>query len=262
MLRLIIGKAFWDSAKKLKQFLRFSFHSVFNSYYDSIDYVVNDEKKIVYIVNSKCGCSTFKRTLALNDEFDGENINYQEIHKRTKEKGLITKVLSEEQRKYFRFTFVRNPYKRIVSLYINKFLDNDKINDGLGFEYSSYLGGYINREISFEQFVKLIVVIPNNLAERHFMKQSDLVYNQSEKIDYIGKLEDYSNDIIDLESKLGFKMSNGNESRKENQSKTYNYMDYYTKETFELLHEFYKKDVEKFEYLEEEKELKTHLGIK
>jgi len=82
----------------------------------------------------------------------------------------------------WRFTVVRNPYQRITSCYVNKIID------GKGWLYRYY--PFVNKNMSFEQFVKAICRLPWWLQERHFRCQYNIVYKGFKcQVDRVYQLE-------------------------------------------------------------------------
>jgi len=99
---------------------------------------------------------------------------------------------------FFKFSFVRNPYARVLSLY-------------------HYLG--YSRIISVEKFIEK--VLAKNVKEDHFFYQSQYDYLYDEEgdrlVDYVGKLEKISEDIEHVLVKSGLqgkKMPHVNKSEK------------------------------------------------
>ncbi|MEM7085939.1 MAG: sulfotransferase family 2 domain-containing protein [Bacteroidota bacterium] len=85
---------------------------------------------------------------------------------------------------FFKFSFVRNPYARVLSLY-------------------HYLG--YSRIISVEKFIEKVLV--KKVKEDHFFYQAqyDYLYSNDGKllVDYVGKLEQISEDIAPVLRKSG-----------------------------------------------------------
>lgn len=230
--------------------------SVFNISVESKEYLVVRDKKLIYIVNSKAACSSIKR--ALIESVASKEIsvnNYSDIHKCARQLGYQSNHLNKEERSWYKFTFVRDPFKRLVSLYVNKFEDREKLLNIGFFQYQKYLGGILHQNMSFEDFVKFISKIPDKFAERHFVSQSFLLTSEREKINYIGKVENIEEDYKLICEEFGLK----NNLRKSNRSPEYDYRDYYTLEILNLVYNRYKRDIVDFGYDREYKELKAYI---
>ena len=133
--------------------------------------IVNQAKKYAYLVNSKAACTSIKK--AIIDDLgyhikDGENPHHfdfqngERVFESTNLKG------------YKIFTVVREPIKRIESLYLNKFKQFDLIQ-AQGFYYQGYLGDIFPLNLSYEDFVKIVCDTPDYYADRHFVSQSYLI---------------------------------------------------------------------------------------
>jgi len=216
--------------------------------YEPVEYMFCENSKIAYIVNSKVACSSFKQIILEKNLKNLTFSNYAEIHKKSALHKYSRKELNNPD-DYYTFTFVRNPFKRLVSLYINKFSDQNIISE-IGFEYENYLGGVFQKDMAFIDFVKVIVNIPDKLADRHFKSQSYLI-KQAVKVDYIGNMENITDDYKELRNRFCLpELTHANKSTK------YNYLDFLNSESIELLYKRYKKDFELFNYMDEYNDLK------
>lgn len=229
---------------------------VFNVDFEPVTYFSLNNKSIVYVINSKAACSSIKRALMNSDNYsEFKETHYSQIHKLAIERGFQKKMLSKEEKEYFFFSFVRNPFSRIVSLFINKFEDHQKISKAGYFEYEKHFGGLIKQSYSFEKFVNVICTIPDKMAERHFISQSYYLQNSCKKIDFIGKIESFSDDYKVLSQKTGI----SEYVSFSNKSKGYNYMDYYDLKTLELVNQRYKEDIKEFGYEKDYELIKEYL---
>lgn len=122
--------------------------------------------------------------------------------------------------KYFKFTFVRNPYHRIFSAYT--FLKAGGINDSdllFSKKYLSNLQG-------FDDFILDWLNEENMSLSYHFKPQVDFLINKNGeiKMDFIGRMENLSDDFIELKKNLSFTrqllVSNQSHSSFENYMKT------------------------------------------
>jgi hypothetical protein len=208
-----------------------------------------DKSKIVYLVNSKVACTSIKQAILEKNIGVKNYTNYSKVHEKALELGFC-KTSMENYKCYYSFTFVRNPFSRIVSLYVNKFLDKDKIAK-VGFEYENYLGGIFHQDMSFLDFISIIANIPDKISEKHFMGQAYLI-KQVPKLDYIGKLENIKNDYETLSEKFSLP-----ELHHVNKSPKYNYKQYLCKDTIEIIYKRYKNDFRVFDYLDEYHKLKA-----
>ena len=213
-------------------------------------FVVSDEKKVIYLSISKAANTSIKATFAdIADMRDNYDIHYKNIVQAQKE-------LTKKQKEYFKFTFVRNPFSRLVSSYVNKY------KNGLGkrgyISYDYYLLGYLKADKGFDNYVKKIIKLPDFLANDHFKSQYCCVYKRGKKlVDYVGKFESINNDFPDIQKKFSL-----NALPHFNKTLNLNWMDYYSFETAGLVYRKYHKDIKEFGYEDEYRKLVEYLKAK
>lgn len=152
---------------------------------------------------------------------------------------------------YFKFTFVRNPWDRILSCYLNKIMKDPNFEDkNYAHGIARFLQPYrvFHGGMSFKDFVKAISKIDDKISNPHFRSQYYMLIDDQDKIivDYVGKFESLSEDFKKVAARCGLPSSelphiNKTENRK-------NYTEYYDEETIRLVAERYKKDIELFGY--------------
>ncbi|MFC1778882.1 sulfotransferase family 2 domain-containing protein [Thermodesulfobacteriota bacterium] len=90
----------------------------------------------------------------------------------------------------FFFAFVRNPYERIYSCYKNKILDVRNLGGRNIFEKHG-----IDLNVSFEEFVRKVSVLPDHKSDRHFRSQAWFLTWKGELLpSFVGKLENMNDD--------------------------------------------------------------------
>jgi len=251
----ITTKAFNDKRRESRSALYAAYKDVYRGLrgkpLDPIKYCVSDKIRLAYIVNSKAGCSAIKQSLMASSGDNVNGDNYWDVHKVGVEKGYVKAALSESEKQYYFFTFVRSPFSRMASLYLNKFCNQQNISQR-GFGYSKYLGGVLDRNDSFESFLTKVSKIPDVLCDRHFKPQAYLINQEAIKIDYIGKFENFNEDYTALSERFGLR-----ELNVINQSASYNLRDLYTQKTLDLVAARYAEDIEQFGYKNEYDKLKA-----
>lgn len=151
---------------------------------------------IYYLVVSKVACSSIKKTFIKWEVKDDYSIHSKNLS------WTITTTSKPHDAKYT-FTFVRNPFDRLVSAYKSKFIKDLEI-PWKKFEYEKYLFWIFNKDESFESFVDKVCNIPDWLADRHFKSQYSCVYTHWKSlVDFVGKFESINNDFMSFQENHG-----------------------------------------------------------
>lgn len=144
---------------------------------------------------------------------------------------------------YFKFTFVRNPWDRLLSAY--NFLKKGGMNHMDQQFCDNVLSGYD----TFEQFVMEWVNKESVESWVHFIPQYHYVYdyNKNLVVDFVGRFEQFETDFEYVRSKLktGMPLQHRNQTK---EKKEKNYRDAYTREMAEKVADVYKEDIELFGY--------------
>jgi len=203
----------------------------------------------VYIQNYKVGTRSLRMAIGKYLlEQDGIQSSYEDIE-RDKLEG-VDKIyssfmkLQDIRKKWpdaFLFAFVRNPLSRLRSCYTNKIIDAKK--QGSKNQFQNFGIGF---DISFDDFVREVSAIPDELSDRHFRSQNWFVSIEGKVItDYLGKMESFTEDWDVLRKRFGFsELPHANTSRQRGGS----YKEFYNRETYQLALERYHKDIEMFGY--------------
>lgn len=236
--------------------LKESYRRIYNTgKYDQQEWLANKEKKVAYLNNAKVACSSIIASLAgINHMMD-----YQKLHRDIEPKLLCQK---EELDGYYKFTFVRNPFSRLVSCYKNKYHTDKEVlgsdSRELYFGKSRYLMGYFQEDCGFQEFVKKVCDVPVEWQDRHFRSQYDLLYGNGQlKVDFWGKFENILESFEAIRSR--FKLPNLNHY---NNSRNSHWEDFYDAESAKLVFEKYRQDFKVFGYEEEYDKLRAYIANK
>ena len=197
-------------------------------------YIVDHSKKFVWYVNPKVASRTLSRQL---------NLKFPENYRNKKEYEVIEtyKYLPyEKYYDYFKFVFVRNPYDRLLST----FLDKTKKVIGTSWEIN-YFAKF--KDYTFEQFVKYLyenINLSDNDVNRHIRTQMSLA-NDANDLNFIGNIENLETDLNLLNKILGTHMKSIESKNKTNHD---HYSSHYTNAMKKMVYEMYFEDFVKFGY--------------
>jgi len=211
--------------------------------------------KYVFVETPKVACSTIKHTLQklelgdpdlLWDEF--EDIHVRDLSPLLKPSQVnITTIIDSSD--YFKFCFVRNPYTRLLSAYLEKIKGNKsqkkRILAQLGYNLED-----INQQISFEDFVNAVAAQPISVMDLHWRVQYYQTFQDSINYSYIGKLEEFDDDFLVVLDRLGIKDNDQYVSKEQRHKSDANSSieDYYTEAIRDIVFTKYKKDFDYFGY--------------
>ena len=196
--------------------MNFSF-TRYDDYWDGRFVVMYHETSdYIYIPIPKAGSSSIRDTLSVG--------KYPLIEKETIEK-----------KSKFKFTFVRNPYTRLLSCWngwVRK-KDNSRLYKIEG----------IYKGMSFSEFVHIVKDIPNELCDQHFAPMTTILDNI--ELDFVGKLENMNQDWKELSNTIPIpkEVLHIENTRTNDRMKSF-----YNDELFEIVRKRYASDFEMFNY--------------
>lgn len=203
--------------------------------------MVLDQFKAIYIVNNKVAYSSLKASIC-----SALGISFPDAYKCGIERPYVN--LNDEQFKdYFIFSFVRNPWDRLVSCYEHFF---NRAQDH--YETQNYANPYAvmfgKTKVYFEDFVDFVANNDAEYLDPHWCAQTSLItINENNGLpDKIGRFENFEQDMTQIFLKAGIPLEIKHLNRS-SRSKG-NYKNYYTNRTRKLVQQRYKKDIEIFDY--------------
>ncbi|CAI7834837.1 unnamed protein product [Closterium sp. NIES-53] len=121
---------------------------------------------------------------------------------------------------FFKFTFVRNPFSRVLSAYSNKLVITDAPNNKTGpgsreywnEQFFKYIRPHWEKVkgkddlVSFPDFVKLVAKLMQNhrwRMDRHIASQSDICFMDKIKYDFVGRFENLEEDAKYVVNRFG-----------------------------------------------------------
>ncbi|MCF8038086.1 MAG: sulfotransferase family protein [Desulfohalobiaceae bacterium] len=206
--------------------------------------LVSNEKKFVWFKIPKVATTSIENSLTkqLNHLISKKNINLKDIY--------------FNYNSYFKFAFVRNPWSRIVSCYLNKICHKNQKNVEMFFK--KYHGLYYC--MPFDKFVAWICSNSgiDKKANVHWISQYKFIrYKNKFVVNHIGYYENLHYDykkICNLlkihYNELSHQMSSIEKSNYEfkDSNDAKNYKQFYTKKTIEMIGKRYEDDIYLFKY--------------
>lgn len=210
-------------------------------------FMVIPEKKLIYLEMPKVANCSIKASM-LKREFKDDYSVQKESLKYT------VHCLDHNYDDFYKFTFVRNPFERLVSCYESKYhKDRQMMGEVIEeLEYNHYLFGLLRKDKGFTNFLCRIFFIPDPYKDHHFKPQYDIIYDKDGRccVDFIGKYEE-----IDKEYQKISQCFDLDKLATYNKTERKSYMDYYNIITARIAYLIYKDDIRKFGYEKDYKKL-------
>ena len=146
-----------------------------------------------------------------------------------------------KDRTFYYFTFVRNPYSRLVSdfKWCHRWLRHANIFEHLDSDKRGW-----STFKDFVYFVKKHVeeYIDSDFLWSHFSPQYKFI--EDCPIDYIGRVENFEKDLEHVSKESGVSLEVHHLNKRQHRP----YQEFYTKELQDIVYELYKEDFERFGY--------------
>jgi hypothetical protein len=149
--------------------------------------VISDKHKLICIYIPKVACSSIKKSLLPLFNFDEKCNPHTTVFPIKPTWEILT------DKTYFTFTFIRNPWDRLVSFYRDK-IEGVYNMGGLRF-YRHHFGARFFKGMTFDELARLICKIPDSIADSHFRSQTCyLIHNGKLLPDFVGRFENLEED--------------------------------------------------------------------
>ena len=220
------------------------------------DYSVNIslKYKYVYVETPKVGCSSIKtilRRMELEDA-DSAQLEFDDIHNRAispllrpSQVGSFDRLLRNG---FTTFCFVRNPFTRLLSAYLDK-IQGNKPEKQYILLHRGENPTELNRELTFSDFVCAVCEQPIANMNSHWRLQYYLTYQRTMDYSFIGRFEHFEEDLQCILRRIdpGFMAYWASETR--HATRTTELVDqYYSEELKEKVYLKYKEDFDHFGY--------------
>jgi len=217
-----------------------------------IDFLIHvlPQRHIIFVTNPKVASSTMKSTLWRWHLQDPDHVFARgKIHNKKESPfrspgdfgfcGFMSNINSPE---YLRICFVRNPYTRLLSLYMDKVLKkNPRLMKDLGLPRDD--------AVTFPALVETIGAQTWYQANRHYRAQTENLLWGDIQYDFVGKLEYFADELdrlavdhdIDLRNYLSIRQRHATGAEQ-------HLYRFYTDELQARVHELYRSDFDAFGY--------------
>jgi len=201
-----------------------------NASIDELSFKGFVDRKCIFIHIPKCAGVSVCKSLFGNLAGDHHNIY-----------SYLMAFSPAEFKNFYKFTFVRNPWDRLVSAYL--FLKQGGLNEGDKSWYEANLAQYCD----FEDFVLNWVTPENVRSWKHFVPQHEYVYfNNRLLVDFVGYFEKIDQDFATICERMNLPLKLLKTNKTVNRKK--DYKSYYTEATRDRVARVYTKDIERFGY--------------
>jgi hypothetical protein len=220
------------------------------------------EQRIVYVCVPKCASARIKKTLSALlgwhiQSSEEAHARQQSGLKNPKGVGISTFWRVATDPSALRFSFVRNPYARLVSLWAHQFRNRPLI-PGVS-SINSYLTSPARVDlslpkgadsvISFKEFVTFVTATANDRIDAHWTPQSIITDMPGIDLDLVGKVETFANDFGRVLDHIHADSGMRNKSVLPfNASDHDDWRAYYTTELAYIVYRAYEPDFDRFQY--------------
>lgn len=140
-------------------------------------------------------------------------------------------------KEYFKFAFVRNPWDRLVSCWLDKVVAHNL------FEFST---DTLLKMQKFENFIDFVAHQNIDTCNEHIRLQSQLI--DLNNIDYIGRFENFEEHLAEVMQCIGIGPDSMTIGHKNASKNRLNYAQYYDDKLKQKVAEIYRKDINIFLY--------------
>ena len=228
---------------------------------------ISVKNSYIYFETPKVACTTIKKKLQESEaRLEGiilpENRPLSDIHPKKKSPLLspsdigfekFCEMLNDDT--VVKFCFVRNPYTRTLSAFLNK-IDRPKKISPHKRKINRILGLDIDTKITFKQFLEAISKTNPFDMDPHWRPQSNQLFWGCVNYNFVGYFENFTQEFDEILRKIYPSFNNKNSyfkheiPPKNKTNASSKLMNFYDRKTKDLVREIYKKDFLNFNYTE------------
>ena len=220
------------------------------------------EQRIIYVCVPKNASSRIKMTLSallgrtLRSDWEAHKRKLSGL-KSPKRVGLTVFHRLATDPRALRFAFVRNPYARLVSCWLNKFREvplipaKPSVDSYLAWRQQndpSLPEGPTNT-LSFDEFINFATMTAQDRVDAHWHLQTGLLEMPGIELNLVGKVESFERDFMRvLDHVQASDALRADAIKPVNVSDLVDWRSYYTNELANRVHKAYELDFDRFQY--------------
>jgi chondroitin 4-sulfotransferase 11 len=213
---------------------------------------VSHQHRFIYVQVPKVASTSIKAALLPlfpeiepEDDISAEGASHRAfrgtdamINKRALMSGLEP---GGQYRDYFRFSFVRNPWDRLLSCY------RSKVARRVVLKTEEFEGGKVYAGMPFREFAEVVCRTPDNDADPHFCSQSAFLCHPAGGmvVDFVGRFERLAEDFREVSRRLDASLVLPHANPR---NPGRHYRDFYDSALAEMVGNRYREDIERFGY--------------
>ncbi len=151
------------------------------------------DARVIYLNNPKCGCSFVKRNL-----WDMSGVPRNTPVHNLRESPFTAELFElGDIENFFVFTFVRNPFLRIYSAYLDKIYPGTRTDEYVWNKFRTSFDVSPDAELSFREFVEILRSAKKTLDwDEHWRPQCINIMNNVVRPNFIGFTESLDRDFL------------------------------------------------------------------
>lgn len=220
------------------------------------------EHRIIYVCVPKSASSRVK--ICLSNLLGLQVTTYEAAHRRKlsglkapHHVGLSSFYRLAMDANTLRFSFVRNPYARLVSCWADKYRDRSLVpGDPFIDQYLAWrnetdpqLPAGAGQTLSFADFVMFASATASDCINTHWQVQQQIVDGPGLQLDFVGKVETFDRDFNRVYDHVGIEQSlHGKIHERVRPTAHRPWQDYYTPELAASVYRAYERDFDRFGY--------------
>ena len=228
------------------------FETNFKPRLDLVNYLVNwsAQHKYIYVETPKVGCTTIKHFLQNAERSINSTIDYSLVHDRRSSPLLSPRsnysifIAAFNHSSFYKFCFVRNPYSRLLSAYLDKFVTDERERLRL----SPKLGIPVSRKPSFLDFLCAIQEQTDGDRDIHWASQEHLLSPSTVRYSFVGRFENFQQSLSLIANVLGLQHFLSLEDTRHATNAGEKIAAYYSAREINLVQTIYERDFLSFGY--------------